>query len=57
MAVRGLFKCKGWVGQLRGGVRMGQTSDGKAGCEEREKNVKEGKRENFYVIFEGPGVK
>lgn len=36
---------------------MGWTSDGKAGCEEREKNVKEGKKDNFSVILEGLAVK
>jgi hypothetical protein len=28
-----------------------------AGCEEREINVKEGKKDNFSVILEGLGVK
>jgi hypothetical protein len=36
---------------------MGWTSDGKAGFEERDKNVKEGKKDNFSVILEGLGVK
>jgi len=36
---------------------MGWEGDGKAGCEEREKNVKEGKKGNFSVILEGLGVK
>jgi len=35
---------------------MGWTSDGIAGCEEREKNVKEGKKNNFSVTLEGLGV-
>jgi hypothetical protein len=33
------------------------SEDGLAGCEEREKNVKEGKKDNFSVILEGLGVK
>ena len=36
---------------------MGWASDEKAGCEEREKNVKEGKKDNFSVILDGIGVK
>jgi len=42
---------------VKGGrVRMGWTSDGMAGCEEGEMNVREGKKDNFSVIFEGLGV-
>jgi hypothetical protein len=37
-------------------VRIGCTRDGKAVWEERETDVKEGKRDNFSVIFEGLGI-
>jgi hypothetical protein len=36
---------------------MGWMSDGLAGCEEGEMNVRGGKKDNFSLILEGLGVK